>query len=68
LFSPAQVFDLELRIDPASLAAPPGATSSSGGTAAGSGGAAGWRVVHVYGSPDSEERRLSGGGSIMRVR
>lgn len=27
----------------------------------------GWKVVHVYGSPDSEERRLSSGGSIMRV-
>ncbi|KAL4425226.1 hypothetical protein ABPG75_009242 [Micractinium tetrahymenae] len=27
----------------------------------------GWKVVHVYGSPDSEEWRLSGGGSIMRI-
>ena len=63
-----QVFDLELRIDPASLADPSsgGASGSSAGTAATH--RDGWRVVHVYGSPDSEERRLSGGGSIMRVR
>ncbi|KAI3434897.1 hypothetical protein D9Q98_002951 [Chlorella vulgaris] len=27
----------------------------------------GWKVLHVYGSPDTEERRPGGGGSIMRV-
>ncbi|KAI3434996.1 hypothetical protein D9Q98_003048 [Chlorella vulgaris] len=78
------VFDLELRVDPASLAphqpdnkdpasAPPAAPearpqdSSAGTSNAGSAGVGGWKVLHVYGSPDSEERRLSGGGSIMRV-
>lgn len=117
------VFDLELRVDPASLApqqaqlgpaaadggapAPPGqenreAALQSGleeaewelaeaggedGPAPGGGGGdpqppaaaapapaaevhstgGGWKVVQIYGSPDSEERRLSGGGSIMRV-
>ncbi|KAI3434987.1 hypothetical protein D9Q98_003039 [Chlorella vulgaris] len=39
----------------------------SGTSNAGNAGVGGWRVLHVYGSPDSEERRLSGGGSIMRV-
>lgn len=65
-----QVFDLELHIDPASLAdldpSSGDASGSSAGTAATN--RDGWRVVHVYGSPDSEERRLSGGGSIIRVR
>ncbi|EFN56934.1 hypothetical protein CHLNCDRAFT_143466 [Chlorella variabilis] len=76
------VFDLELRVDPASLApAHQGAGGGGGVTGAaaagepapGAGpgspgaGSGGWKVVHVYGSPDSEERRLSGGGSIMRV-
>ena len=28
---------------------------------------AGWRIEAVYGSPEAEERRLTGDGSIMRV-
>lgn len=75
------VFDLELRVDPTSLApaqhpvagdvaatADVAAASGSGASASAAGAAGGgWRVQHVYGSPDSEERRLSGAGSIMRV-
>lgn len=77
------VFDLELRIDPGSLAAPTGQEESAppeGWEFAerqdvpaavpepAASGAGGWRVVAVYGSPETDERRLSGGGSIMRVR
>ncbi|KAL4435599.1 hypothetical protein ABPG77_002562 [Micractinium sp. CCAP 211/92] len=69
------VFDLELRVDPASLDAqePPAAAAAGPeareqrSAAAGVPPGGGWKVVHVYGSPDSEERRLSGGGSIMRI-
>lgn len=49
-------------MDPESLAA------GAGGAGTASPAPGGWRVQHVYGSPDSKERRLSGGGSIMRVR
>eukprot|EP00887_Chlorella_sp_A99_P005282 scaffold1.g5282.t1 len=42
--------------------------SAPAAAAAPRGGAGGWRVVHVYGSPETEERRLSGGGSIMRTQ
>jgi hypothetical protein len=60
------VFDLELRVHPASLA-PAGAADGGGSDAPGGATAGGWKILRVYGSPDAEERRLSGGGSIMRV-
>lgn len=55
------VFDLELRVHPASLA-PAGTDVTAGEAARG-----GWKFLHVYGSPDAKERRLSGSGTIMRV-
>lgn len=70
-------------MDPTSLASyqatdkaasePPGAPearpqdSAADASNAGNAGVGGWKVLHVYGSPDTEERRPGGGGSIMRV-
>ena len=45
------VFDLTLAVDNSSLA----------------GGDNGWRVLHVYGSPNPNDTALSGGGTIMKV-
>lgn len=60
------VFDLELKIDNASLAGGGGASGGGGG-----GSGEGWRILHVYGSPnpeDTELAALAGNGTIMRVR
>ena len=46
------VFDLALQVDPSSLAAD---------------GSQGWRILHVYGSPNPNDTALSGDGTIMRV-
>jgi hypothetical protein len=46
------VFDLTLEVDNSSLAG---------------NGDSGWRVLHVYGSPNPNDTALSGGGTIMKV-
>ena len=45
------VFDLTLAVDNSSLA----------------GGDNGWRVLHLYGSPNPNDTALSGGGIIIKV-
>lgn len=61
---PPQVFDLQLKV----LGQQEGAEGLGAGTGAGgASGGRGWRLTHVYGSPDAEERRLSGDGTVMRV-
>ncbi|KAI8474497.1 MAG: hypothetical protein J3K34DRAFT_407955 [Monoraphidium minutum] len=55
------VFDLELRVDPSSLAA-----ASNDGASKTSSAGGGWRVAHVYGSPDTKEGEGQD-GSIMKV-
>ncbi|KAL4458688.1 hypothetical protein ABPG75_013553 [Micractinium tetrahymenae] len=46
------VFDLALSVDPGSLAA-------DGGN--------GWRILHVYGSPNPNDTALSSDGTVMRI-
>ena len=46
------VFDLTLEVDNSSLAG---------------NGDSGWRVLHVYGSPNPNDTSLSGGGTIMKL-
>lgn len=46
--------------------APPAAAPSAAADQAVPAGG-GWKVVHVHSSPDSEERRFLGGGSVMWV-
>lgn len=69
---PPQVFDLQLKVMGQQEGGEgSGEGSSAGGAGAGGasgGGGGGWRLTHVYGSPDGEERRLSGDGTVMRVR
>ncbi|KAL4458691.1 hypothetical protein ABPG75_013556 [Micractinium tetrahymenae] len=46
------VFDLALSVDPGSLAAD---------------GGDGWRILHVYGSPNPNDTALSSDGTVMRI-
>ncbi len=46
------MFDLTLSVDPGSLVAD---------------GGDGWRILHVYGSPNPNDTALSSDGTVMRV-
>lgn len=61
------VFDLQLRVDPSSLAP---ATNASGGAKGGAKDAAagGWKVLQAYGSPDMKDGSGLEDGTIMKVR